>query len=152
MIVQGVITLTQPVEFTTGYIDQPIFWTGTPAEAKMGTGPALIRQSVSLIQAEFDLLGFGNDLYQFLLHDIPQAIFGRHKMITAVHGTVMFDGHRISTGFAVHTNAGRITGMETQQHIEMLDKNLSFADGMAKKVRRAAESGNPFVRVRDLYA
>jgi hypothetical protein len=34
---------------------------------------------------------------------------------------------------------------------EMLDKNLSFADVMVKKVRRAAESGNPFVRVRDLY-
>lgn len=34
---------------------------------------------------------------------------------------------------------------------EMLDKNLSFADVMTKKVRRAAESGNPFVRVRDLF-
>jgi hypothetical protein len=33
----------------------------------------------------------------------------------------------------------------------MLDKNLSFADVIAKKVRRAAESGNPFVRVLDLY-
>ena len=34
---------------------------------------------------------------------------------------------------------------------EMLDKNLSFADVLAKKVRHAAETGNPFVGVRDLY-
>ena len=33
----------------------------------------------------------------------------------------------------------------------MLDKNLSFVDVMTKKVRRAAESGNPYVRVRDLF-
>jgi hypothetical protein len=34
---------------------------------------------------------------------------------------------------------------------EMLDRGLAFADVMARNVRRAAESGNPFVRVRDLY-
>jgi len=33
----------------------------------------------------------------------------------------------------------------------MLEKNLSFADVVAKKVRHAAETGNPFASVRDLY-
>jgi len=34
---------------------------------------------------------------------------------------------------------------------EMLQQSLSFADVLARKVRRAAEIGRPFVRVRDLY-
>lgn len=35
---------------------------------------------------------------------------------------------------------------------EMLDRNLSFTELLAKKVRHAAETGNPFVRVRELYS
>jgi hypothetical protein len=35
---------------------------------------------------------------------------------------------------------------------EILDRNLPLADVLAKKIRRAAETGNPFVSVRDLYA
>ncbi len=34
---------------------------------------------------------------------------------------------------------------------EMLERKLAFSDVMARKVRRAAESGHPFVRLRDLY-
>jgi hypothetical protein len=34
---------------------------------------------------------------------------------------------------------------------EMLDRGLSFAAVMQRKVRRAAESGQPFIRVRDLF-
>src|ERR1041385_2393274 len=34
---------------------------------------------------------------------------------------------------------------------ETLDRRLSLEDVIARKVRRAAESGQPFVRVRDLY-
>jgi len=34
---------------------------------------------------------------------------------------------------------------------ETLDRLLSLEDVIARKVRRAAESGQPFVRVRDLY-
>ncbi|MFT3880057.1 MAG: restriction endonuclease [Gemmatales bacterium] len=34
---------------------------------------------------------------------------------------------------------------------EMLDRGLSFADVLHKKVRRAAESGQTFVRIRDLF-
>jgi hypothetical protein len=34
---------------------------------------------------------------------------------------------------------------------EMLERNLPFADVVSKKVRRAAESGNPYVPVRDLF-
>jgi hypothetical protein len=34
---------------------------------------------------------------------------------------------------------------------EMLMNNKSFSDVVSKKVRKAAETGKPFVRVRDLY-
>lgn len=33
---------------------------------------------------------------------------------------------------------------------DILDQRLNFAEVIALKVRRAAESGQPFVRVRDL--
>ena len=45
----------------------------------------------------------------------------------------------------------RVVCMDGLDLYEMLDKNLSFADVLAKKVRHAAETGNPFVQVRDLY-
>jgi hypothetical protein len=45
----------------------------------------------------------------------------------------------------------RVVCMDGLDLHDMLDKGLSFADVMAKKVRRAAETGNPFIRVRDLY-
>ena len=54
-------------------------------------------------------------------------------------------------GLAAFGRGKRVVCMDGFDLYEMLDKNLSFADVMAKKVRRAAESGNPFVRVRDLY-
>jgi hypothetical protein len=54
-------------------------------------------------------------------------------------------------GLAAFGRGKRVVCMDGLDLYEMLDKNLSFADVMAKKVRRAAESGNPFVRVRDLY-
>jgi hypothetical protein len=56
-----------------------------------------------------------------------------------------------SDGLEAFGRGKRVVCMDGFDFYEMLDKNLSFADVMAKKVRRAAESGNPFVRVRDLY-
>lgn len=41
--------------------------------------------------------------------------------------------------------------MEGLDIYEMLDRALSFSDVMARKVRRAAETGSPFARVRDLF-
>ena len=54
-------------------------------------------------------------------------------------------------GLAAFGRGKRVVCMDGLDLYEMLDKNLSFADVLAKKVRRAAESGNPFVPVRDLY-
>jgi Restriction endonuclease len=45
----------------------------------------------------------------------------------------------------------RVVCMDGLDVYEMLDRKLSFAEVMSRKVRRAAESGNPFVRVRDLW-
>lgn len=54
-------------------------------------------------------------------------------------------------GLTAFGRGKRVVCMDGLDLYEMLDKNLSFADVLAKKVRRAAESGNPFVPVRDLY-
>lgn len=35
---------------------------------------------------------------------------------------------------------------------EMLDRELPLTQVLERKVRRAAETGSPFVRVRDLFA
>ena len=54
-------------------------------------------------------------------------------------------------GLAAFGSGKRVVCMDGLDLFEMLDKNILFADVLDKKVRRAAESGNPFVRVRDLY-
>ena len=45
----------------------------------------------------------------------------------------------------------RVVCMDGLDLYETLDRLLSLEDVIARKVRRAAESGQPFVRVRDLY-
>jgi len=45
----------------------------------------------------------------------------------------------------------RVVCMDGLDLYETLDRRLSLEDVIAGKVRRAAESGQPFVRVRDLY-
>jgi len=56
------------------------------------------------------------------------------------------------SGLAAFGRGKRVVCMDGLDLYDMLNKNLSFADVMARKVRHAAESGNPFVRVRDLFA
>jgi restriction endonuclease Mrr len=46
----------------------------------------------------------------------------------------------------------RVVCMDGLDIYEMLDRSIQFSDVVSRKVRRAAESGSPFVRVRDLYA
>jgi restriction endonuclease len=54
-------------------------------------------------------------------------------------------------GLAAFGRGKRVVCMDGLDLYEMLDRALSFSEVMAKKVRHAAESGNPFTRVRDLY-
>lgn len=54
-------------------------------------------------------------------------------------------------GLQAFGSGRRVVCMDGLDLYEMLDRNISFADVMARKVRRAAESGQPFVRLRDLY-
>lgn len=46
----------------------------------------------------------------------------------------------------------RVVCMDGLDLYEMLVKGVTFSEVMARKVRRAAESGNLFVRVRDLFS
>lgn len=53
-----------------------------------------------------------------------------------------------------HLGAGkRVVCMDGLRPLrnEMLAKELSLVDVAGKKARRGAESGNPFIQVRDLY-
>lgn len=45
----------------------------------------------------------------------------------------------------------RVVCMDGLDLYETLDRLLSLEDVIARKVRRAADSGQPFVRIRDLY-
>jgi hypothetical protein len=54
-------------------------------------------------------------------------------------------------GLTAFGRGKRVVCMDGLDLYEMLDRALPLADVVARKVRRAAESGDPFVRVRDLY-
>lgn len=56
-----------------------------------------------------------------------------------------------SDGLAAFGRGKRVVCMDGLDLYEMLERKLPFGDVMARKVRRAAESGEPFVHVRDLY-
>lgn len=54
-------------------------------------------------------------------------------------------------GLAAFGRGKRVVCMDGLDLHDMLDKSLPFAEVMSKKVRYAAETGQAFVRVRDLY-
>lgn len=54
-------------------------------------------------------------------------------------------------GLVAFGRGKRVVCMDGLDLYEMLDRSLSFSDVMARKVRGVAESGRPFIRVRDLY-
>lgn len=66
-------------------------------------------------------------------------------------GLFVSDSGFTEDGLAAFGRGKRVVCMDGLDLYDMLDRGLSFADVMTRKVRRAAESGNPFVRVRDLY-
>jgi hypothetical protein len=55
-------------------------------------------------------------------------------------------------GLIAFGRAKRLVCMDGLDFNDMLDKALSFAEVIRRKARRAAESGQPFVRVRDLFS
>lgn len=54
-------------------------------------------------------------------------------------------------GLTAFGKGKKVICMDGLDLYEMLDKNLPFGEVVSKKARRAAENGNPFVRVRELY-
>jgi len=54
-------------------------------------------------------------------------------------------------GLAAFGRGKRVVCMDGLDFTDMLEKDLPFSEVMAKKVRHAAESGQLFVRVRDLF-
>ena len=66
-------------------------------------------------------------------------------------GLFISDSGFTEDGLNAFGRGKRVICMDGLDLYEMLDKNLSFGEVVSKKARRAAESGNPFVRIRDLY-
>jgi len=66
-------------------------------------------------------------------------------------GLLVSDSGFTEEGLTAFGRGKRVVCMDGLDLHDMLDRGLSFADVMAAKVRRAAESGSPFARVRDLY-
>lgn len=54
------------------------------------------------------------------------------------------------SGLSAFGKGKRLVCMDGLDISDMLQKNLSLQEVLSKKVRRAAETGNPFVRLRDL--
>ena len=54
-------------------------------------------------------------------------------------------------GLAAFGRGKRVVCMDGLDLSEMLERQLRFSDVLMRKVRRAAETGSPFVRVRELY-
>ena len=66
-------------------------------------------------------------------------------------GLFVSDSGFTDEGLTAFGRGKRVVCMDGLDLHDMLDEGLSFSDVMATKVRRAAETGNPFIRVRDLY-
>lgn len=56
-----------------------------------------------------------------------------------------------SEGLDAFGRAKRIICMDGYDLYEMLNRGLSFQEVLSRKVRRAAETGNPFCSIRELY-
>ena len=54
-------------------------------------------------------------------------------------------------GLTAFGKGKRVICMDGLDLYEMLDQNIPFGEIVSRKARRAAETGNPFVRVRDIY-
>lgn len=54
-------------------------------------------------------------------------------------------------GLTAFGRGKRVICMDGLDLYDMLDREISLTQILARKVRRAAESGSPFVRVRDLF-
>jgi hypothetical protein len=66
-------------------------------------------------------------------------------------GLFVSDSGFTDDGLVAFGRGKRVVCMDGLDLHDMLDRGLSFSEVMAKKVRHAAESGHPFIRVRDLY-
>jgi hypothetical protein len=67
-------------------------------------------------------------------------------------GLFVSDSGFTPDGISAFGRGKRVVCMDGLDLYELLNRHLSLAEILAKKIRRAAESGHPFVSVRDLYA
>jgi hypothetical protein len=97
-----------------------------------------------LLEAKWKGLPVGaSDLHAFHGKVVDKAAWSR--------GVFVSDSGFTEDGLAAFGRGKSVVCMDGLDLHDMLDKGLSFADVMAKKVRRYAETGHPFVRVRDLF-
>lgn len=66
-------------------------------------------------------------------------------------GLFVSDSGFTEVGLTAFGKGKRLVCMDGLDICEMLERKLSLQEVLSKKVRRAAETGNPFVRLRDLF-
>lgn len=66
-------------------------------------------------------------------------------------GLFVSEGGFSTEGLEAFGRGQSVVCMDGLDIYETLNRRLSLVDVLAKKVRRAAETGNPFIRVRDLF-
>jgi hypothetical protein len=66
-------------------------------------------------------------------------------------GLFVSDSGFSADGIIAFGRGKRVVCVDGLDLYELLDRKLSLSEVLGKKIRRAAESGNPFVSVRDLY-
>ena len=66
-------------------------------------------------------------------------------------GLLVSDSGFSDDGLHAFGRGKRIVCMDGLDLADMLQRRIALADVLARKVRRAAETGDAFVRVRDLY-
>jgi hypothetical protein len=107
-------------------------------------GSFVLASETYLLEAKWKGLPVGSsDLHSFHGKIEGKAAWSR--------GLFVSDSGFSEDGLSAFGRGKRVVCMDGLDLHDMLDRGLLFVDVMGAKVRRAAESGLPFVRVRDLF-
>ena len=107
----------------------------------------LLINAVSSAEVETRKANNGNLVMQDI-PEIPQQIVDNLNQYQNVR-SAPFSGFS-EDGLLAFGKGKRVICMDGLDISEMLQHHLAFKDVLSKKVRRAAETGQPFVRLRDL--
>jgi len=119
---------------------QTVLRTFAPAVGEIWTFPAILRQRVGFVVAEFDLRRGENHFAERLFLNLPEPVFGIHVMVTRVHAAVMFHRHALPAKLVVDANLRRHSHVLRDERLEVIDQNAAdvlsdpFVEDLAEKI------------------